>query len=452
MAPTDCIRKRSENYKERPNSKRQLLGKEALNWSGIPCDVVECIIGHLCWADRIRMQAVCKAWSVPSRHIPAIDKFPWALERYSYWLVDPFSGDYVRKKLVGGKERLRFIAEELFGRSAGPLDALVLLPELKRKEPELGFQVSGFSLNATSPECFIILLALGVRDHKIHVNLCSPGDISWRTFEFNSGIEPDMRWVYVKDLNSHVLFLGQSSFAVPAVGETSELANTIVSCNSFYRSVVRVKKVSPAMGLPHKKDANYYKNLIQQNGEKQEQGPAQETEDNEVFIVSGSRMHLIELDNCICPTIGPFRRVWNAHVSIVGDFSEEEIESCILDYLGTIRASRNSEREHEFSPIQFRTSPSDLQFQQKHNSIPRRETMFGRICKESFAVIHFSMGLLAEVINSRFFTTVRDSLGLTYLDVWCLFVFNIWFDMQRRTKPMISSGTLEMNPLGLASP
>ncbi|KAL4271342.1 hypothetical protein GQ457_13G000620 [Hibiscus cannabinus] len=65
----------------------------------------------------------------------------------------------------------------------------------------------------------------------------------------------------------------------------------------------------------------------------------------------------------------------------------------------TPRSSRNSEREHEFSPILFRTSPSDLQFQQiflkdtdekacalfplqKHNSIPRRETMFGRICKE----------------------------------------------------------------------
>ncbi|KAK8648797.1 hypothetical protein V6N13_129540 [Hibiscus sabdariffa] len=330
MAPTDCRRKRSENYKERerPNSKRQLLGKEALNWSGIPCDVVECIIGHLCWADRIRMQAVCKAWSVPSRHIPAIDKFPWALERYSYWLLDPFSGDYVREKLVGGKERLRFIAEQLFGRSAGPLDvdALVLvplasaygwiffryyrkcgvkpklmfflyspftseiikLPELKQEEPL--FQVSGFSLNATSPECFIFILTLGVRDHKIHVNLCSPGDISWRTFEFNSGIEPgEPNWavsaVYANgvfycvfrqgelgafnvkledwtilggplpprsfstpinllvidadlwDLNSHVLFLGRSSFAVPAVGETSELANTIVSCDSFYRSV-----------------------------------------------------------------------------------------------------------------------------------------------------------------------------------------------------------------------
>lgn len=56
--------------------------------------------------------------------------------------------------------------------------------------------------------------------------------------------------------------------------------------------------------------------------------------------------------------------VFFVQVSIVGDFSQEEIESCILDYLGTVRASRDSEREPEFSPILFRTSPSDLQFQQ----------------------------------------------------------------------------------------
>lgn len=51
-------------------------------------------------------------------------------------------------------------------------------------------------------------------------------------------------------------------------------------------------------------------------------------------------------------------------VSIVGDFSEEEIESCILDYLGTVRAARVPDRKHEFSPITFRPAPSDVQFQQ----------------------------------------------------------------------------------------
>lgn len=59
--------------------------------------------------------------------------------------------------------------------------------------------------------------------------------------------------------------------------------------------------------------------------------------------------------------------LFNGQVSIVGDFSEEEIESCILDYLGTVGAPRNSESTHEFRPILFRPSPSDLQFQQVRN-------------------------------------------------------------------------------------
>ncbi|KAJ6880296.1 hypothetical protein NC652_033591 [Populus alba x Populus x berolinensis] len=54
----------------------------------------------------------------------------------------------------------------------------------------------------------------------------------------------------------------------------------------------------------------------------------------------------------------------NMEVSIVGDFSEEEIESCIIDYLGTVRATRDFDREQEFNPVMFRPSPSDLQFQQ----------------------------------------------------------------------------------------
>ncbi|KAL4271840.1 hypothetical protein GQ457_13G008290 [Hibiscus cannabinus] len=343
MSATDCRTKRSENYKERPNSRRLQQEKHALNWSDIPYDIVECILGHLCWTDRIRMRAVCKAWSVPSRHIPAIDKLPWVLKDFSYRLFDPFTGGHVR-----GKGRRRFIAEKLFGRSDGPLDAVPLaseygwilfrndlkhdskvepppmlflyspftteiikLPEFKERPM---FQVASFSLNATSPKCVIFLLGLDSSGHKIHVSLCSPGDDSWRTFEFNSGIGPgeascargvvyangvfyclflqgqlgvfnveleewsilcgsfpppsfsvginlfmvdadiwvfddqyyvglyrfdfsEMRWVYENKLNNHALFIGCSSFAVPTVEETSELANTIVSLDKFFEAV-----------------------------------------------------------------------------------------------------------------------------------------------------------------------------------------------------------------------
>ncbi|KAJ8774389.1 hypothetical protein K2173_011638 [Erythroxylum novogranatense] len=149
----------------------------------------------------------------------------------------------------------------------------------------------------------------------------------------------------------------------------------------------------------------------------------------------------------------------NMEVSIVGDFSEEEIESCIIDFLGTVRATNGAERIQESSPILFRPSPSELMSQQVFlkdtderacayiaGPAPNRwgYTVEG---KDLFELIDdislsfdgqkleeqlidgkdmrgklrthplffgISMGLLAEIINSRLFTTVRDSLGLTY--------------------------------------
>ncbi|KAM7479608.1 hypothetical protein LguiA_027821 [Lonicera macranthoides] len=154
----------------------------------------------------------------------------------------------------------------------------------------------------------------------------------------------------------------------------------------------------------------------------------------------------------------------NMEVSIVGDFPEEDIESCILDYLGTVRARKGFERAQRYSPIIFRPPPSDLNFQQVFlkdtderacayiaGPAPNRwgftvegKDIFKTISNIStnddgqsesaepivkaedvekdlqrrfhshplfFAI---TMGLLAEIINSRLFTTVRDSLGLTY--------------------------------------
>ncbi|CAL9028320.1 unnamed protein product [Prunus brigantina] len=152
----------------------------------------------------------------------------------------------------------------------------------------------------------------------------------------------------------------------------------------------------------------------------------------------------------------------NMEVSIVGDFSEEDVESCVLDYLGTVRSTGNYETENKYNPVVFRPSPSDLQSQQVFlkdtderacayiaGPAPNRWgfTVDGKDLFQS--IIHIStndemkseellmvdkdiqkdlqrklrghplffgitMGLLAEIINSRLFTTVRDSLGLTY--------------------------------------
>ncbi|KAK9135528.1 hypothetical protein Syun_014858 [Stephania yunnanensis] len=156
----------------------------------------------------------------------------------------------------------------------------------------------------------------------------------------------------------------------------------------------------------------------------------------------------------------------NMEVSIVGDFSEGEIEACILDYLGTVTAGRSIEDAHRSNPITFRSSPSNLQSQQVFlkdtderacayiaGPAPNRwgftvdgqdlfETISSTLStdEESDRVkkrpavtkvyqrkkdlqkklrghplfFGITLGLLAEIINSRLFTTVRDSLGLTY--------------------------------------
>ncbi|MED6204572.1 hypothetical protein PIB30_117508 [Stylosanthes scabra] len=143
----------------------------------------------------------------------------------------------------------------------------------------------------------------------------------------------------------------------------------------------------------------------------------------------------------------------NMEVSIVGDFTEEEIESCILDYLGTAQAIRNYNVEESRPPL-FRPSPSDLQSQevflkdtderacayiagpapnrwgftaegedllesiknddQSKTDVLQSEVGLRRSLRSHPLFFGITMGLLAEIINSRLFTTVRDSLGLTY--------------------------------------
>ncbi|XP_022681972.1 stromal processing peptidase, chloroplastic [Setaria italica] len=148
----------------------------------------------------------------------------------------------------------------------------------------------------------------------------------------------------------------------------------------------------------------------------------------------------------------------NMEVSIVGDFTEEEVESCVLDYLGTVRAASSPNTEERIEKISFRPFPSDLHFQQVYikdtderacayiaGPAPNRWG-FATEGNDLFNVIRRSgadaeisepvnldltgkkhidvrshplffgitLSLLAEIINSRLFTTVRDSMGLTY--------------------------------------
>lgn len=51
----------------------------------------------------------------------------------------------------------------------------------------------------------------------------------------------------------------------------------------------------------------------------------------------------------------------------MGDFSEDEIERSILDYLGTVKASHDSAKLPGSEPIVFRQPTAGLQFQQVRN-------------------------------------------------------------------------------------
>lgn len=149
----------------------------------------------------------------------------------------------------------------------------------------------------------------------------------------------------------------------------------------------------------------------------------------------------------------------NMEVCIVGDFTEEEVESCILDYLGTAEATRNFKGEQEFFPPSFGSSSSGLQSQEVFlkdtderacayiagpapnrwgfsvdgndllesiknassindnvvkSDAPQAEGGSRRSLRGHPLFFGITMGLLSEIINSRLFTTVRDSLGLTY--------------------------------------
>ncbi|OIV92613.1 hypothetical protein TanjilG_17964 [Lupinus angustifolius] len=159
----------------------------------------------------------------------------------------------------------------------------------------------------------------------------------------------------------------------------------------------------------------------------------------------------------------------NMEVNIVGDFTEEEIESCILDYLGTAQATRNHKIEQEFNPPLFRPSPSDLQSQEVilkdtderacayiagpapnrwgftvdgedlletiNNALPSNDDQSRSVAKQTQGgprrslrghplFFGITMGLLAEIIESRLLTTVRGSLGLTYDVSFELYLFD----------------------------
>ncbi|OMO76044.1 hypothetical protein COLO4_25692 [Corchorus olitorius] len=180
--------------------------------SYFPLEIVEQIFVYLPLIDRIRLRLVCKAWSFLNPQIPTTHKFlPWAM---TIWQPNPIpsnptNGEFllVKPHLYNKIYRMEDNSREgetwifhghgtkacassygwvLFKKEKSLLflyspftTELIKLPNVKSS-----FDVVTFSLDATSPKCVIFCLKLDDNKRKIYINLCSPNEDSWKTFEF----------------------------------------------------------------------------------------------------------------------------------------------------------------------------------------------------------------------------------------------------------------------------
>ncbi|OMO96807.1 hypothetical protein COLO4_15078 [Corchorus olitorius] len=168
-----------------------------VDWSNLPLDIVERIIGHLGSLDRINMKAVCKAWSVSTPHIPTIDNFPWALsgDRLIYPpLQKQFRGEEFQKirEARAHASSHGWVLYEVVEHEAPDFASFFLYSPFTSeviKLPESNFMgddvVATFSLDATSPKCVIFGLSGRIRRRNTRIYICSPGDNAWKTYEIS---------------------------------------------------------------------------------------------------------------------------------------------------------------------------------------------------------------------------------------------------------------------------
>ncbi|KAK8551977.1 hypothetical protein V6N13_120410 [Hibiscus sabdariffa] len=264
----------TRNSKERRISKRRRLGRHGPNLSDLPLDILELIIGRLHWVDRIRIRTVCKAWcrlldplsreylvEERSRGIEYLlflgastcaSSYGWVLFRVSrfieerkesLFLYSPFTTEtfefdgFHRSSLVVDTSYANGVFYCVF--SGGQLGAFNV--ELKGWTILVDHcPLSGFTLQCAK----LIVSGAGLQ------LLSNSPSLELFKFDFTK-----MDWIYENDLNNRVLFIGHTSFSVPAVGETSVLANTIFAARgSFMHPKVRCYgSTSPSLSRLYRK-------------------------------------------------------------------------------------------------------------------------------------------------------------------------------------------------------
>ncbi|OMO98921.1 hypothetical protein COLO4_13627 [Corchorus olitorius] len=140
------------------------------NWSDLPLDIVERIIGDLDWVDGISIRNVCKGWaavSLSSPDMPTLDKFPWAMN-FRWRPIDN------RHHQIDGECSLIYppLNHQIDGECS-----LIYPPLNKQFCAEKGIKGKEFKF-------FLGATPQASSYEKISIHICSPGDIAWKTFEF----------------------------------------------------------------------------------------------------------------------------------------------------------------------------------------------------------------------------------------------------------------------------
>ncbi|KAE8666954.1 hypothetical protein F3Y22_tig00112471pilonHSYRG00075 [Hibiscus syriacus] len=193
--------------------------KEERDWSELPNDIVEYIVGKLYWSDRIRIRAVCKTWQrVTLQCIPTIDKAAWLMSyRWlrlhqskgligEHKLRDTSLGKvvYIAKDIEGKKPNkscdyqcvtsrygwVLFRKNELgfFQRFHFLLYSPFTCEVIELPTLDVGYSVHSdyltatFYLSSKSSECLVFSLYVG--KGTIGVSTCRPGDEGWKTYSF----------------------------------------------------------------------------------------------------------------------------------------------------------------------------------------------------------------------------------------------------------------------------
>ncbi|KAK4849900.1 hypothetical protein QYF36_001891 [Acer negundo] len=198
-------------------------------WDDLPQDIASRILGKLAWSERARLCLVCKSWRQFFYEIKNTKEFlPWIF----YFSTDPIRSVIVCKlcdpftqrsykvkdaaimknrnfsyftNLVACDSRYGWVlfSENIYGINFffyNPFsNKIIELPRMERAtcyrestftlspsspvESATCYRESTFSLSPSSPGCTVISFFI-LRDGKLVIATCQPGDESWKMFEF----------------------------------------------------------------------------------------------------------------------------------------------------------------------------------------------------------------------------------------------------------------------------